>query len=173
MGLRNSDPLLDHRAPGLVSPLPIEQPAPVGNGTRIVAVLFLGNGEQNARLDKRGIECVRLLQRVLRRIAHHAALLKDEGLAIPRQTLRRGPEQPNGLTIRFGRVFVALHAEIDWRDHIPTLAFIGMRAKPRLHPRNQRRDIRLGGGILQAGGKGLIGKTGRAIQEVDADGRKR
>ncbi len=83
------------------------------------------------------------------------------------------PEQPDRLSVGFGRIGIAPPAHIDRSDHVPSLALLGMLSEPRLDAGDERFEILVARGILQARGERLVGQPRRAVDEIEAEREQR
>ena len=104
---------------------------------------------------------------------HHPIIGEHQGLALPRQTLRRLSEQPDRLTVGVSRIVIAPPAHIDRGYRVPPLALLGVLSEPRLDAGDERFEILVARGILQARGERLVRQSGRAVSEIEAEREQR
>ncbi len=104
---------------------------------------------------------------------HEALLFQDQRLAQADSAAAPKAQKavwPDG---RLRRVRIAAATQINRRDGIPPLAFVGVGAQARLDAGNENADIFLFGGVGQPRGQRLIGKVGRTVGEIEAKRRER
>ena len=135
------DLLLHHLAPGRIFRRLVEQRAPILDRRLKLSVLLLGDGEQDARLQQRLIEFHRAPERGPRFFRHHPIIGEHQGLALPRQTLRRFSQQPDRLTVGVSRIAIAPPAHIDRGYRVPPLALLGVLSEPRFDAGDERFEI--------------------------------
>ena len=71
--------------------------------------------------------------------------------------------------ISFSRLRVAARAQIDGRNHVPALPVFGTLPEARLDPGDERFEVAVARRIFEAGGERLVGKAGRAENEVEPE----
>jgi hypothetical protein len=165
--------LLRHRAPGLVLLGGGEKRPPIFDGFLELPVLFLGDGDENARLEQRSVAGQRLLEDLARVLGDEAVIGEHKRLALAREKLGRRTEQLDRARVGLGRVAVAARAKINRRDRLPALSLVGMRAQARFDPCDQRIDVLLVRRIVETRGERLVGKAGRAVGEIEAERKQR
>ena len=122
---------------------------------------------------QRLIELQRALERDARFLRHHPVIGEHQGLALPRQTLRRFSQQPDRLAVGIGRIAIAPPAHIDRGDRVPALALLGMLAEPRFDAGDERFEVLVARGILRRAASGWSGMPGRAVGEIEAEREQR
>jgi hypothetical protein len=173
MRLCRLHPLFRHRAPGLALFGIGEERAPILDGFFELPVLFLGDGDENARLEQRSVARQRFLENLARFLRDEAVIGEHKSLALAREKLGRRTEQLDCPRVGLGRVAVAARAKINRRDRFPTLPLLGMRAQARFDPCDERIDVLLVRRIAETRGERLVGKAGRAVGEVKAERKQR
>ena len=123
--------------------------------------------------QQRLIEFHRAPERGPRFFRHHPIIGEHQGLALPRQTLRRFSQQPDRLTVGVSRIAIAPPAHIDRGYRVPPLALLGVLSEPRFDAGDERFEVLVARGILQARGKRLVRYSGRAVSEIEAEREQR
>ena len=174
MALIGSDPLPHHVPPGRIAAAALgEQRTPGLDSGRELAVLLLGDGNEDARLDEVGIELGGPRQRAAGIFAHHAVIGEHQRLPIAGQPLRRFAEQAARLGIGVSRVGVAAPRHIDRCDDLPPLTVLWVLAQSRLDTGDECRKVLVACGVLQTGSQRLVGQAGGAIGEVEPERERR